>query len=131
HSLHFFFFFMLPPLPRSTLFPYTTLFRSFLAAGDLAAAIPARRLCQGVDAGHDRRGYRGGSVGADSKRRGHGEVSRKAQGKIRLDGAAARNSTAHRSAIPSLHRCRTRGGVRRTGANRARRGPVCPVSRAA
>src|SRR5262245_65093758 len=30
HSLYLFFFLMIPRPPRSTLFPYTTLFRSFL-----------------------------------------------------------------------------------------------------
>src|SRR5215469_17242691 len=82
--------------------------RTFLAASDFAAAIPAPLLCKGLDAGHERRGYRGGRVGADSKRRGPREVSRKAQGKICADGAAARDSIAHRSTITSLQRCRTR-----------------------
>src|SRR5206468_11738910 len=48
--LSVFFFFTLPPPPRSPLFPYTTLFRS--AATDrvmaaVGAALPARRLAAG------------------------------------------------------------------------------------
>src|SRR3712207_7793268 len=33
--------------PRSTLFPYTTLFRSRLAAGPCRGAVPARHLAEG------------------------------------------------------------------------------------
>src|SRR5438132_3993101 len=43
----FFFFLMIRRPPRSTLFPYTTLFRSEdvpVAAGDLHRPVPARRL---------------------------------------------------------------------------------------
>src|SRR5207244_5508313 len=37
--LHSFFILITPPLPRSTLFPYTTLFRSLRAAHALRAAV--------------------------------------------------------------------------------------------
>src|SRR5947208_5671545 len=39
-SMCLFFLIMLPPLPTSTLFPYTTLFRSHAAVGDVHALRP-------------------------------------------------------------------------------------------
>src|SRR5207253_6500646 len=43
--MHFFFVSLLRPTPRSTLFPYTTLFRSrlLLRARDVHAAVPVER----------------------------------------------------------------------------------------
>src|SRR3989442_10133266 len=40
--IYFFFFLMIRRPPRSTLFPYTTLFRSFLAASSLAKPLSRR-----------------------------------------------------------------------------------------
>src|SRR3712207_7013926 len=57
-----FFFLMIRRPPRSTLFPYTTLFRSLAAAGlELAGAVPLARL-------HDRDHRRDGLVGAARRR---------------------------------------------------------------
>src|SRR5260221_3330452 len=62
--LFFFFFLMIRRPPRSTLFPYTTLFRSRLAVGQLLAGrahelsvVPAVRLGR-VPAGGDRKSTR-------------------------------------------------------------------------
>src|SRR4051794_41474554 len=45
-SPHFFFFFlMIRPPPRSTLFPYTTLFRSGFVEHSVAEAVPAGMEC--------------------------------------------------------------------------------------
>src|SRR2546430_13613814 len=54
----YFFFLMIRRPPRSTLFPYTTLFRS----------LSADRLRQSMDAGHEWRRHCGSRVGAHSKR---------------------------------------------------------------
>src|SRR5258705_7437160 len=59
--MYFFFFLMIRRPPRSTLFPYTTLFRSRAAAGAVAGAVLAPVL--GVARGHphvDRRRSHGG-----------------------------------------------------------------------
>src|SRR3712207_9053006 len=44
-SVHFFFFLMIRRPPRSTLFPYTTLFRSFRYESDSTS--PSRSPCSG------------------------------------------------------------------------------------
>src|SRR5207244_6099875 len=44
--IHLFFFLLLPPPPTSTLFPYTTLFRSLLVSATVAGA-------QGLTINHD------------------------------------------------------------------------------
>src|SRR5437870_11183269 len=61
HSLCFHFFFsLLRPPPRSTLFPYTTLFRSLYAAAGQPAARKPRGYAEAVDrvAGQDRKSTR-------------------------------------------------------------------------
>src|SRR6266849_9040601 len=50
HSSYFFFFLMIRRPPRSTLFPYTTLFRSRAKGRPLSAAA-VRRLARNVRAG--------------------------------------------------------------------------------
>src|SRR5205807_8140288 len=48
----FFFFSMLPRPPRSTLFPYTTLFRSgplYICEGELPARLPAAMISEPVE----------------------------------------------------------------------------------
>src|SRR3712207_8799595 len=61
----FFFFLMIRRPPRSTLFPYTTLFRSQLALGDaLAVALLERR---GFTADNFRVFHPGGKLGARLK----------------------------------------------------------------
>src|SRR5688572_31093373 len=59
-SARWFFFLMLRPPPRSTLFPYTTLFRSLGAAGVSVQRPEFRGRCR---ASHGRRGERDG-IGA-------------------------------------------------------------------
>src|SRR2546422_3536959 len=52
----FFFFLMIRRPPRSTLFPYTTLFRSFALAGAVASYTPSRAVGRwqlGVEARYD------------------------------------------------------------------------------
>src|SRR5438477_2208850 len=58
-SCHLFFFLIIPPPPSSTLFPYTTLFRSIFAAGhpgggdhDRAGAISGCRRSKGAAGNH-------------------------------------------------------------------------------
>src|SRR5687767_15400992 len=51
----FFFFLMIPRPPRSTLFPYTTLFRSSAIQGAGADVGLAREPAQGADLRHGRR----------------------------------------------------------------------------
>src|SRR5690349_24384383 len=51
--LHFFFFLMIRRPPRSTLFPYTTLFRSIAHALDAGAGVDDRRPGGAVRAEHD------------------------------------------------------------------------------
>src|SRR6516165_12264484 len=46
YPIQFFFFLMIRRPPRSTLFPYTTLFRSFLGATLLSAPRDAPRPCR-------------------------------------------------------------------------------------
>src|SRR2546430_7369397 len=70
----FFFFLMIRRPPRSTLFPYTTLFRSHGVLHDLS-----RRT-----AGHERRGARVGRSGGSAARReragmGRGEPDRRSE----------------------------------------------------
>src|SRR3712207_7617033 len=58
HSVHvcFFFFLMIRRPPRSTLFPYTTLFRSAgLKAASLTAARPSHNRCSLAGGGKQRR----------------------------------------------------------------------------
>src|SRR5207248_4892337 len=49
HTLSYVFFFMLRPPPRSTLFPYTTLFRSHTTVAQFAGAGLKGHLLQTVD----------------------------------------------------------------------------------
>src|SRR5438309_4443617 len=50
----FFFFLMIRRPPRSTLFPYTTLFRSEAATAARGGDLPTRAMRGGVDAYNDR-----------------------------------------------------------------------------
>src|SRR5437773_4825537 len=60
YSLSLFFFFMIRPPPRSTLFPYTTLFRSLVCEPAQVQAEPADTDAPGDLAHHDRRKGAGG-----------------------------------------------------------------------
>src|SRR2546429_1663839 len=53
--MFFFFFLMIRRPPRSTLFPYTTLFRSYLPSTSASKLIELRSMCRrSVDNGADR-----------------------------------------------------------------------------
>src|SRR5256885_7494524 len=70
HCFFFFFFLMIRRPPRSTLFPYTTLFRSTSGRSDPARDVPPHRVWETVrcrDSGHPgNHGRRSGST-ADRK----------------------------------------------------------------
>src|SRR5256886_13105422 len=59
-----FFFLMIRRPPRSTLFPYTTLFRSAGIGGDRPRARDAERPAPGAGSAHPRRGGGAGGAGA-------------------------------------------------------------------
>src|SRR2546426_8622655 len=64
----FFFFLMIRRPPRSTLFPYTTLFRSQVRhAGGEAHQLPPHRRARGAGADRKRRAVQGGAEHGDRK----------------------------------------------------------------
>src|SRR6266536_6436739 len=85
--LFFFFFLMIRRPPRSTLFPYTTLFRSPRRTGVDAPAVPPEHdhLTPGCVVGHldvGRSGRRGGGrqlAPGEGLRRGHGRDTREGE----------------------------------------------------
>src|SRR5215467_10799315 len=113
--IFFFFFLMIRRPPRSTLFPYTTLFRS-----PGARPGPPRRQAVQPDA-HDRRGSEGvrpgpGAAPSRARRGGADHLAGPVPGHPRLRGAGAvygpaRGGHPRRRLRPGLHPVRAAGGA--------------------